>query len=75
MYGEVTTMSDMSKEEELKNRARWATDVIIQAEQHKKDKELKAYIKAELKQREKAVQDAMGKPKASPAKKVVKKKK
>lgn len=68
----------MTPEEEMKHKAKWAADTIISAEQHKKDKELKPYLKAELKEREKCVQAAMGKkqaPKpAAPAAKKGKKK-
>lgn len=72
---EIATNMDITKEEEMKNKARWAADTLISAEQFKKDKELKPYLKSELKAREKAVQGAMGKEKPAPAKKVVRKKK
>ena len=61
--------------EEKKMRAKWAVDTIIQAEQHKKDKELAPHIKAELKERAKNLESAMGKPKAKPVAKVAEKKK
>ena len=66
------------KQEELKMRARWAVDTIIQAEQHKKDKELAPLIKSEMKERAKNLESAMGKkaePKSAPKKKTTSKKK
>lgn len=72
------------KEQELKMRAKWAADTIIQAEAHKNDKELKKHLKAEFKERSKHLESAMGdkkkaekKPakKAAPAKSAPKKKK
>jgi hypothetical protein len=59
------------KEQELKMRAKWAADTIIQAEAHKNDKELKKHLKNEFKERSKHLESAMGKEKAEkkPAKK------
>lgn len=66
------------KQQELKHRARWAADTIIEAEKHKNDKELKKHLKNEFKERSKHLESAMGekkekaeKPKAkkAPAKK------
>jgi hypothetical protein len=72
-------MSDKDHEvEEKKMKAKWAVDTILQAEQHKKDKELAPHIKAELKERAKHLDSAMGKkaePKAAPKKKTASKKK
>lgn len=76
-------MSDKMEErkeelEEKKMRARWAVDTIIQAEQHKKDKELAPHIKAEMKERAKYLDSAMGKkaePKSTKKKTTSKKKK
>lgn len=57
------------KEHELKSRARWAADTIIEAEKHKKDPELKKHLKNEFKERSKALEAAMGPKKDKPAKK------
>ena len=63
---------------EKKMKAKYAVDTILQAEQHKKDKELAPHIKAEMKERAKHLDSAMGKKpdsKAAPKKKAAKKKK
>lgn len=53
--------SDAQYEEEMKkHRARMAVDTILAAEQHKKDPELKKHIKAEMKERSKHLESAMG---------------
>ncbi len=60
------------KEQELKHRARWAADTIIEAEKHKNDKDLKKHLKNEFKERSKHLENAMGKDKKAekkPAKK------
>ncbi len=57
------------KEQELKERARWAADDIIRAEGHKKNKEIKKHLKAEFKDRENALKAAMGEKKEKPKKK------
>ena len=64
------------QDEMMKYRAKDAVDTIIRAEQHKKDKDLQKHIKAELKERAKHIESAMGKKKseAKPAKKPAKKK-
>lgn len=73
--------SDAQYEEEMKkHRARHAVDTILAAEQHKKDPELKKHIKAEMKERAKHLESAMGskkkeEPKKAPAKKSPAKKK
>lgn len=65
------------KEMERKQRAKNAVDTIMQAEAHKKDKEISKHIKAEMKERAKHLESAMGgkKEKAEPAKKSATKKK
>ena len=73
-------MGPMSEEEykewERKQRAKCAVDTILAAEQHKKDPELKKHIKAEMKDRAKHLESAMGsKKKEAPAKKPVSAKK
>lgn len=64
------------KEYEKKMRAKSAVDTILAAEQAKKDKDLNKYIKAEMKEREKLLDSAMGnKKKTEPVKKAPAKKK
>lgn len=69
------------KEYEKKMRAKSAVDTIMQAEAHKKDKEIAKHIKAEMKERAKHLESAMGSKKkeapkkAAPAKKSASKKK
>lgn len=66
------------KEWERKQRAKSAVDTIMQAEAHKKDKEISKHIKAEMKERAKHLESAMGKKKEdkpAPAKKSATKKK
>jgi len=67
------------KEYERKMRAKSAVDTILAAEQYKKDKELFKHIKAEMKERAKHLESAMGKKKeaapSKPAKKAQPKKK
>jgi hypothetical protein len=61
------------KEYERKCRARGAVDTILAAEQHKKDPELKKHIKAEMKERAKHLESAMGSKKKEPKKEASKK--
>lgn len=79
-------MSDAEyKEYEKKCRAKSAVDTIMQAEAHKKDKEISKHIKAEMKERAGHLESAMGAKKkdskkeapkkAAPAKKSASKKK
>lgn len=72
------------EEQRKKHMAKCAVDTILAAEQHKKDPELKKHIKAEMKERSKHLESAMGKKKeskkeapkkAAPAKKSAGKKK
>lgn len=59
--GELTTMTPEEYQEyEKKMRAKSAVDTILQAEQHKKDKDLGKHIKAEMKERAKHLESAMG---------------
>lgn len=60
--------SDAQYEEEMrKMRAKHAVDTILAAEQHKKDPDLKKHIKAEMKERSKHLESAMGKDKKKEA--------
>lgn len=68
------TEEEMQKEH-LKYRARTAVDVIMQAEQLKKEKDLKSYIKAEMKERAKCLDSALGTKKADTKSKSAAKKK
>lgn len=75
-------MTDAEYQEwEKKQRAKCAVDTILAAEQVKKDKELKSYVKAEMKERAKLLEAASGgkkkeaPKKAAPAKKSAGKKK
>lgn len=66
------------KEYEKKMRAKSAVDTILAAEQHKKDRELSKHIKAEMKERAKHLESAMGKKKTEekkPSKSAPKKRK
>lgn len=63
------------KEHDLKMRAKWAAETILQAEALKEDKELKKYIKSELKSHSKRAEKALGEKvgkKPAPAKTVKK---
>lgn len=80
MYPATMTEAE-AKEYELKHKAKYAADTIIEAEKHKKDKNISKHLKAELKERQKHLSSAMGEKKAKapaaakPVKKAAKKKK
>jgi hypothetical protein len=63
------------KEYERKQRAKAAVDVILQAEALKKDKEIKSYVKTEMKERAKALDAVIGKKKEEVKKPASRKKK
>lgn len=68
--GDLTTMTPEEYQEyEKKMRAKSAVDTILQAEQHKKDKDLGKHIKAEMKERAKHLESAMGSKKDKEEKK------
>lgn len=83
MYDQTSTLTPaQQKEQELKWKAKYAADTIIEAEKHRKDPELKKHLKSEFKDRSKALEAAMGAKKekekkaapkkAAPAKKAAK---
>jgi hypothetical protein len=70
---------EQMRHEELKHKARYAADTMIEAEKHKNDKELAPHLENEFKERAKHLKGAATKtapkaaPKAAPKKVEVKK--
>lgn len=71
---ESLTASDAEYQERMKkHQAKYAVDTILAAEQHKKDKDLKPHIDAELKERHGHLKAAMKDDKKKAPKPVKKK--